>query len=67
MPGKILFHINVRCSSVHMPLSLRLSRWGKQDNHFSFNLHYDQQMHNYFTNYHNPTCFDTIMSSSGNL
>ena len=22
------------------------------------------QMHNYFTNYHNATCFDTIMSSS---
>jgi len=29
-------------------------------------LHYDQQMHNYFTNYYTaPTCFDTIMSSSG--
>jgi hypothetical protein len=22
-------------------------------------LHYDQQMHNYFTNYHTATCFDT--------
>ena len=21
-------------------------------------------MHNYFTNYHTPTCFDTIVSSS---
>ena len=25
----------------------------------------NQQIHNYFTNYHTPTCFDTIMSSSG--
>jgi len=32
-----------------------------------FNLYYDQQMHNYFTNYHTPTCFDTIVSSSGSL
>jgi len=30
-------------------------------------LYYDQQMHNYFTNYHTPTCFDTISSSSGSL
>jgi len=22
-------------------------------------LYYDQQMHNYFTNYSTPTCFDT--------
>ena len=26
-------------------------------------LYYNQQMHNYFTNYHTPTCFDTIVSS----
>jgi len=30
-------------------------------------LYYDLQMHNYFTNYHTPICFDTIMSSSGSL
>ena len=30
-------------------------------------LYYDQQMHSYFTNYHTPTCFDNIMSSSGSL
>jgi len=30
-------------------------------------LYYDQQMHNYITNYHTPTCFDTIVSSSGRL
>ena len=30
-------------------------------------LYYDQQMHNYFANYHTPTCFDTVVSSSGNL
>ena len=30
-------------------------------------LYYDQQMHNYFTNYHTPTCFDTFVSSSGSL
>jgi len=30
-------------------------------------LYYDQQTHNYFTNYHTPTCFDTIVSSSGSL
>jgi len=29
--------------------------------------YYDQQIHNYFTNYHTPTCFDTIVSSSGSL
>jgi len=28
-------------------------------------LFYDQQMHNYLTNYHTPTCFNTLMSSSG--
>ena len=34
----------------------------------SFNiLYYDQQMHNYFTNYHTPTCFDTIVSSLGSV
>jgi len=27
-------------------------------------LYSDQQMHNYFTNYHTPTCFVTIVSSS---
>jgi hypothetical protein len=30
-------------------------------------LYYDQQMHNYLTNYHTATCFDTIVSSSDNL
>jgi hypothetical protein len=30
-------------------------------------LYYDQQMHNYFTNYHTATCFDTIVSSSDSL
>jgi len=30
-------------------------------------LYYDRQMHSHFTNYHTPTCFDTIVSSSGNL
>jgi len=30
-------------------------------------LYYDQQMQNYFTNYHTPTCFDTIVSTSGSL
>jgi len=34
---------------------------------FSFILYNDQQMHNYFTNYHTTTCFDTIVLSSGNL
>jgi hypothetical protein len=28
-------------------------------------LYYDQQMHNYFTNYHNPTCFDPIPYPQG--
>ena len=27
-------------------------------------LHYDKPMHNYFTNYHTPTYFATIVSSS---
>ena len=30
-------------------------------------LYYYQQMHKYFTNDHTPTCFDTIVSSSGSL
>jgi len=30
-------------------------------------LYCDQQIHNYFTNYHTATCFDTIVSSSGRL
>jgi len=30
-------------------------------------LYCDQQMHNYFTNYHTPACFDTIVSSSDSL
>ena len=30
-------------------------------------LYYQQQMHNYFTNYGTGTCFDTIMSPSGSL
>ena len=30
-------------------------------------LYYNQQMHNYFTNYRTPTCFDTIVSYSGSL
>jgi len=30
-------------------------------------LYCDQQLHNYFTNYHTPTCFETIVSSSGRL
>jgi len=28
-------------------------------------LYNDQQMHNYFTNYHTATCFDSTVSSSG--
>jgi len=27
-------------------------------------LYYDQKMHNYFTNYHTPTCFDTIKTKN---
>ena len=30
-------------------------------------LYSDQQMHNYFTNYHTATCFDIIVSSSDSL
>jgi len=30
-------------------------------------LYVDRQMHNYFTNYHPPTCIDNIASSSGHL
>jgi len=36
--------------------------------HVSFIILYlDQQMHNYFTNYHTATCFDIIVPSSGSL
>jgi len=30
-------------------------------------MYYDQQIHNYFTNYQTPTGFDTSVSSSGSL
>jgi len=30
-------------------------------------LCYDQQMHNYFTNYHTATCCDIIVSFSASL
>jgi len=34
----------------------------------SFIISYsDQQIHNYFANYHTATCFDTIVSSSDSL
>jgi hypothetical protein len=36
-------------------------------NKCTFILYYNQQMHTYFTNYYTPTCFDTIVSSSGIL
>jgi hypothetical protein len=32
-----------------------------------FILYCGQQLHNYFTNSHTPTCFDTIVSSSDSL
>jgi hypothetical protein len=35
--------------------------------YFVLILYYDQHLHNYFTNYHTATCFDTIVSSSGSL
>jgi len=35
--------------------------------HSHITLHCDQPMHNYFTNYHTATCFDTIVSSSDSL
>jgi len=28
---------------------------------------YGQQMHNYLTKYRTPTCFDTIVSSTGTM
>ena len=35
---------------------------------YNYFLYNDQQMHNYFTNYHTPpTCFDTNVSSTGSL
>jgi len=34
---------------------------------FKFYLYYDEQMHHYCTNYHTPTCFDTIVSSTVGL
>jgi len=30
-------------------------------------LYSDQQMHNYFTNYHTATCLDNIVPSSDSL
>ena len=32
-----------------------------------FILYNDQRTYNSLTNYHTPTCFDTILSSSGRL
>jgi len=37
------------------------------EHRYFFIMYYDQQMHNYFTNYHTPTCFDTIVSSAGGM
>ena len=37
------------------------------DNVPFFILYNDQQMNNYFTNYHTATCLNTIVSSSGSL
>jgi len=34
---------------------------------FVITLYYDQQKHNYFTNYHNPLYFYTIVSFSVKL
>ena len=48
--------------SVHAFQTLKLSECV-----IFFILYYDLQMHNYFTNYHTLTRFDTIMSSSGSL
>jgi hypothetical protein len=36
-------------------------------NHVTFFMLYYEQIHNYLTNYHPPTCFDTIVSSSRSL
>ena len=47
------------CRSVHIPMQLLLMSV------FFVVLYYDQQMHKYFTNYHTPTCFNTVVSSSG--
>jgi len=30
-------------------------------------LYYNQQMHNYFTNFRAPICFDTVVSSAGSF
>jgi len=37
---------------------------GQQPIYIFFILYCDQPIDNYFTNYHTPTCFDTIVSSS---
>ena len=51
-------HLSLRHSPASQPISLRS---------VLIILYYDQQMHNNFTNYHTPTCYDTFVSSSGSL
>jgi len=42
--------------------NITLSKKNSVSKLFFFILYNDQQMHNYFTNYHTATCFDTIAS-----
>jgi hypothetical protein len=56
-------------SLLHLPLwdYLYWSAWGSPKyslKHLAHIVYYDQQMHNYFTNYHTATRFSSIVSSS---
>jgi hypothetical protein len=67
-----LFYFVIK-SRVRQQIKQKFAETAKQDYfntlyRVSFIILYNvRQMHNYFTNYHTPTCFDTIVSSSDSL
>jgi hypothetical protein len=58
------FHLN---DAIFRLLNLKKFNLQEKIKYFFIILYNGQQMHNYFTNYHTATCFDTIVSSSGGL
>jgi len=54
--------VSQNCGFAHASL-LKRRQTEREGDVYSI-LYNDQQMHNYFTNYHTATCFETIASSS---
>jgi hypothetical protein len=59
------FSILTRCSlQEHIP---SVCYFNACTVHLLLFMYCDQQMRNFYTNYHTPACFDTIASSSGRM